>query len=230
MSMPRTDAAAFDLVIFDCDGVLIDSEVIARRAVAEALAAIGDDISPQLIGERFAGMSNKDMYAALERDRGRPLPPSFDADMNRRAAEIFARELKPVAGVETALRQLTAPKCVASSSTPQELARKLAWTRLALWFDGAVFSSAQVARGKPAPDVFLFAAERMGADPARTLVIEDSVPGILAAKGARMTAFGFIGASHCGPDHGERLASAGADRVFSAMSTLATLIAEFRAP
>jgi HAD superfamily hydrolase (TIGR01509 family) len=226
---PPIKPAAVDLLIFDCDGVLVDSEMIAREAVAAALAAIGHAASPESIGERFVGMSNKDMYAALERDRGAPLPAGFDAEVNRIAAERFARELRPMAGLLSILPLLPQRRCVASSSTPAMLARKLDWAGLAARFDGAVFSTALVARGKPAPDIFLHAAERMGAHPARALVIEDSAPGILAAKAAGMTAFGFTGGSHCRPGHGDRLAAAGADLVFSGMSALPALIAQRKA-
>jgi HAD superfamily hydrolase (TIGR01509 family) len=223
--MPRNSGAPFDLLIFDCDGVLVDSEVIACRAVAETLQALGHAVSAEMIAERFVGVSNKDMYAALEVDCGAPLPAGFDADMNRRAAALFARELRAMAGLEPALRQLPMAKCVASSSTPDMLARKLRWTRLGEWFGAAVFSTALVARGKPAPDIFLYAADQMSAAPARALVIEDSAPGVLAAKAAGMTAFGFTGGSHCRPGHGERLAAAGADLVFADMVALPRLVA-----
>jgi HAD superfamily hydrolase (TIGR01509 family) len=225
MSTPRTNDSDFALVIFDCDGVLVDSETIACRAVAEALAAIGHEMTAESIGERFVGMSNKDMYAALERDRGAALPADFDAEMNRIAAGRFARELKPMAGLLSILPLLPQRRCVASSSTPAMLARKLDWAGLAAWFDVAVFSTALVARGKPAPDIFLYAAGCMEAAPARTLVIEDSALGILAAKAAGMTAFGFTGGSHCRPGHADRLAAAGADLVFSEMEELPGLIA-----
>lgn len=224
--MPKNSGAPIDLLIFDCDGVLVDSEVIAREAVAAALAAIGHPLPAEVIGERFVGMSNKDMYAALERDRGAPLPASFDAEMNRLAAERFARELRAMAGLQPILPLLAQRKCVASSSTPAMLARKLDWAGLVAWFEGAVFSTAMVARGKPAPDIFLYAAERMGAAPGHTLVIEDSAPGIAAAKAAGMTAFGFTGGSHCRPGHAERLAAAGADLIFSEMSALPALVAQ----
>ena len=224
MSTPR-NSRGIDLVIFDCDGVLVDSEVIACRAVAETLHAIGHRIAPETVAERFAGMSNKDMYAQLERDLG-ALPAEFDAEMNRRAVAIFARELKAMAGVEAVLARLTVRACVASSSTPTMLARKLEWTGLARWFVGAAFSTTAVARGKPAPDIFLYVAERLGVAPARALVIEDSLPGVTAAKAAGMTVFGFTGGSHCRPGHGERLATAGAERVFAEMSELPQLIAQ----
>ena len=216
---------AFDLLIFDCDGVLVDSEVIACHAVAAALAAVGPALSAEIIGERFVGMSNKDMYAELERERGAPLPASFDAEMNRLAAERYALELQPMPGLATALAVLAQRKCVASSSTPAMLAKKLDCAGLTRWFEGAVFSAAEVARGKPAPDIFLHAARRMAAAPARALVIEDSAPGVVAGKAAGMTVFGFTGGSHCRAGHAERLAAAGADLVFSEMSKLPALVA-----
>ncbi len=222
----RPGTAGVDLLIFDCDGVLVDSELIACQAVAAALAAVGPALSAESVAERFVGISNKDMYAALERERGAPLPASFDAEMNRLAAERFARELAPMPGLDAALPLLAQRKCVASSSTPAMLARKLDWAGLTAWFDGAVFSAAEVARGKPAPDIFLQAAERMATAPARALVIEDSAPGVVAAKAAGMTVFGFSGGSHCRAGHAERLAAAGADLIFSQMSALPALVAE----
>lgn len=225
MSTPRISAGAFDLVIFDCDGVLVDSEVLACRAVAEALASIGHELSAEAVAERFVGISNKDMYAALERERGAKLPADFDAAMNRIAAALFERELRAMPGLDRALASLAERRCVASSSTPAMLAKKLAWTGLSASFGDAVFSAAAVARGKPAPDLFLYAAERMATAPARALVVEDSVPGIQAAKEAGMAVFGFTGGSHCRPDHGARLAEAGADLVFREMSALPALIA-----
>jgi HAD superfamily hydrolase (TIGR01509 family) len=220
-----TPLPSVDLLIFDCDGVLVDSEVIACDAVAAALAAVGPALSAETIGERFVGMSNKDMYAALERERGAPLPAGFDAEMNRLAAERYARELKAMPGLGAALALLAQRKCVASSSSPAMLAKKLDWAGLTSWFEGAVFSAAEVARGKPAPDIFLHAALRMGAAPARALVIEDSEPGVIAGKAAGMTVFGFTGGSHCRAGHGERLAAAGADLVFSDMIALPSLVA-----
>jgi HAD superfamily hydrolase (TIGR01509 family) len=221
--------SSLDLIIFDCDGVLVDSEVLSGRAVAQALAAIGHPVSPESLTERFLGMSNKDMYAALERERGAALPADFDAQVNRVAGALFERELRSMHGLESALAALAEPRCVASSSAPAMLASKLAWTGLAAWFGGALFSTAEVARGKPAPDIFLHAADRMGAAPARALVIEDSPLGIAAAKAAGMIAFGFTGGSHCRAGHGERLAGAGADLVFAEMSELPNLVADVAA-
>lgn len=232
--MPRSSRApakgsAFDLVIFDCDGVLVDSEVIACRVVAESLRDVGHIISAESVGDRFAGLRTNDIYAILEAEMGRPLPATFDADLKRRAVELFERELCAISGIETMLPLLATAKCVASSSGPDNLAYKLRLTGLLGWFEPAVFSTALVAKGKPAPDIFLYAAAQMGAEPARCLVVEDSAPGITGAKAAGMTAFGFVGGSHCRSGHDARLSAAGADLVFADMRELPKLMAQRKA-
>jgi HAD superfamily hydrolase (TIGR01509 family) len=225
MPMPKISGAPYDLLIFDCDGVLIDSETIVCRIEVQALAEIGYELELEHFMERFVGKSARDGRALIEAELGRKMPAGFEAETARRVAETFARELKAVAGVAEALAALPMRRCVASSSLPERLAYTLRLTGLAKWFGDAVFSVAMVARGKPAPDLFLHAAAAMGADPARCLVIEDSAPGIAAAKAAAMTAFGFTGASHCRPGHGARLTAAGADIVFAEMRELPGLIA-----
>ncbi len=224
--MPRNSPAAFDLIIFDCDGVLVDSEVIACRAVADTLSAFGYAVTADIIAERFTGISDKDMYAILAAELGSAWPADFDAAMQRRARERFERELRAVPGVEAAVAQLAMKRCVASSSVPENLAYKLRRTGLFDLFSPAIFSTVLVARGKPAPDIFIYAAAQMGSAASRSLVIEDSAPGVTAAKAAGMTAFGFAGASHCRPGHAERLAAAGADLVFADMRELPRLIAQ----
>src|SRR6266852_1564171 len=205
--MPRNNRAAhpgIDLVVFDCDGVLVDSEVIACRAVVDTLAAFGHVMAAESIAERFTGVSNRDMYAALAADLGGALPEDFDATMKRHAFELFERELKAIAGLETVLPLLAMAKCVASSSLPDDLLWKLRRTDLLRWFPPAA---------------------KMGASPQRSVAIEDSAPGIVAAKAAGMTVFGFAGGSHCRLGHDARLAAAGADLVFSDMRELPSLIA-----
>jgi HAD superfamily hydrolase (TIGR01509 family) len=225
MSMPKTSGSPFDLLIFDCDGVLIDSETIVCRVEVQALAEIGYDLELERFMERFVGKAARDGRALIEAEMGRKLPAGFEAETARRVAEAFARELKAVAGVDGALAAIPGRRCVASSSLPERLAYTLGLTGLAKWFGDAVFSVSMVARGKPAPDLFLHAARAMAADPARCLVIEDSAPGITAAKAAGMMALGFMGASHCRPGHDARLAAAGADLVFSDMRELPRLVA-----
>jgi HAD superfamily hydrolase (TIGR01509 family) len=228
--MPRNRDAAkrsgVDLVVFDCDGVLVDSEVLACRAVVDTLAAFGHCVTTESIAERFTGVSNRDMYAVLAADIGGALPGDFDTAMKRCALELFERELKAIADLETVLPRLAIAKCVASSSLPDDLVWKLRRTDLLRWFPpAAIFSTALVARGKPAPDIFLYAAAKMGASPARSIAIEDSAPGVTAAKAAGMATFGFTGGSHCRSGDEARLAAAGADVIFSDMRELLGLIA-----
>ena len=228
--MPRNRGAArrsgIDLVVFDCDGVLVDSEVLACRAVADTLAAFGHIVAADSIAERFTGVSNRDMYAVLAADIGGALPDDFDAAMKRCALELFESELKAIADLETVLPQLALTKCVASSSLPDDIVWKLQRTDLLRWFaPTAIFSTALVARGKPAPDIFLYAAAKMGASPERSIAIEDSAPGVAAAKAAGMATFGFTGGSHCRAGHEARLVAAGADLIFSDMRELPGLIA-----
>ena len=218
-----------DLVIFDCDGVLIDSEVIAGRVHAAELAACGFPVNAADIVQRFVGIRDRDMYQVLEREHGRPLPPGYNARAKARIAELYRSELKAIAGVAAALEAIHLPVCVASSSSPEKL--ELGLGLVGLWerFAPHVFSARQVARGKPAPDLFLFAAERMGVAPERALVIEDSVAGVTAARAAGMTAFGFCGGAHCGPGHDEGLIAAGASLVFADMARLPALIEDLAA-
>jgi len=218
---------SFDLVIFDCDGVLVDSEVIACRAVSEGLAEFGFGLGADEVAGRFIGTSGKDMYAALELEWGCTLSDALKERVVALSRELFERELQPIPGVAAALGEIVASKCVASSSGPEAIGYKLDRTNLLGYFvSSALFSSHMVSRGKPAPDLFLHAARRMGAAPDRCLVIEDSLPGVTAAKAAGMTAYGFVGASHCGPDHVARLSAVGADLVFGHMRELPALVAQ----
>ena len=170
-------------MVFDCDGVLVDSEVLACRAVVDTLAAFGHAATAESIAERFIGVSNRDMYAALAVDIGGALPTDFDAAMKRRALALFEQELAAIAALDTVLPRLAIAKCVASSSLPDDIVWKLRRTDLLRWFSpAAIFSTSLVAHGKPAPDIFLYAAAKMGAAPERSIAIEDSMPGVTAAK------------------------------------------------
>jgi HAD superfamily hydrolase (TIGR01509 family) len=217
-----------DLVVFDCDGVLIDSEPIAARVHAEALSRLGHPISPDEIIRRFIGVRDRDMYAIIERDLGRALPADYDAVAKAAIARAYAEELKVVSGVHETLAAIELPACVASSSVPEKLQAGLEAVGLHELFGPNVFSASQVRRGKPAPDLFLFAAERMGVAPERCLVVEDSEAGVEAAASAGMLVLGFTGGSHCGTGHADRLAAAGAERVFSDMRDLPAILAEYR--
>lgn len=211
------------LLIFDCDGVLVDSEVLACRIDAEVLAGFGIVLSPEDIMRRFVGMSLKDMVRTLEADHGRPLPEDFGAILNRALFARFETDLRPIPGVREAMAALPYPRCVASSSVPERIALSLRVTGLADLFDH-VFSATEVPRGKPAPDLFLHAASRMGARPEDCVVIEDSVAGVQAALAAGMRVIGFTGGGHCGPNHAERLRRAGAATVTARMADLAEAV------
>jgi HAD superfamily hydrolase (TIGR01509 family) len=183
----------FELVIFDCDGVLVDSERIAVRVEAEFLAELGWPLSQAEIVERFMGRTAEYMDEAIEAQLGSRLPGDWKDQFQRRYTEAFAADLVPVDGVLDALDRLTVPTCVASSGSHDKLRFTLGRTGLYERFEGRIFSGYEVANGKPAPDLFLHAAARVGAEPARCAVVEDSRPGVLAARAAGMRAFGYAG-------------------------------------
>src|SRR4051794_24688324 len=204
------------LVIFDCDGVLVDSEMLACDVQARAPAEYGLALTGADVARRFLGTSAGDMRAALESDLGRPLPDDHETRCSAELFALFRRELKPVQGIGrivAALRAANHPRCVASSSSPERIALALDLAGLRDDFGPNVFSSTQVRRGKPAPDLFLYAADAMGFPPSRCIVVEDSVNGVMAATSAGMLALGFLGGSHCQPDHDGDLTRAGASRI-----------------
>ena len=213
-----------ELLIFDCDGVLIDSEAIACRVDAACLAEVGIDISAEEIMDRYLGISAVMMCRDIEQRYSRELPEGFAGTLHRRVAEVFDAELAATPGIEGLLRTLPHRRCVASSSAPQRLRHSLSVAGLLGYFEPHIFSATQVARGKPAPDLFLFAANAMRAVPGSCVVIEDSVPGVQAAVAAGMRAIGFTGGSHCRPGHAERLRAAGAAAVAADIPSLSALI------
>jgi HAD superfamily hydrolase (TIGR01509 family) len=182
-----------ELVIFDCDGVLVDSEKIAVTVDVAVLADLGWPMGEDEIVERFVGRSTADMGAAIGEHLGRPLPEDWEAPYRRLYEDAFERGLTPVDGVVEALDALTLPTCVASSSSQDGLRHKLGLTGLYERFEGRIFSAAEVAHGKPAPDLFLHAARTLGVAPERCVVVEDSRYGVAAARAAGMRAFGYAG-------------------------------------
>ena len=207
-----------DLIIFDCDGVLVDSEVLSCRCLSEILAGYGIDLGPDQVLDLFLGRSMtavREHYQAL----GRMIPEQFPADLKAGVRAAFLSGLCPIEGVNAVLENLQIPHCVASSSDVDRVSFSLSLTGLAPHFDARLYTSQMVERGKPAPDLFLYAAEKMQADPRRTLVIEDSVSGVSAGKAAGMTVWGFVGGSHYQSRDGKAILSkAGADRVFGHMA------------
>jgi HAD superfamily hydrolase (TIGR01509 family) len=212
-----------DLIVFDCDGVVVDSEVLACRAMAETLSDHGLPIGVEEVFERFLGrtFSEVDVYARAR--LGTSLPKSFRGALRSRLEGSFRSSLRPIDGIREVLSVIGRPYCLASSSDPARISLTLTVAGMTAIFGDRVFSASQVERGKPAPDLFLYVAETMGAAPSRTLVVEDTVPGVSAGKAAGMTVWGFTGGSHCaGRDVGRKLAEAGADRVFDRMSAFFT--------
>jgi HAD superfamily hydrolase (TIGR01509 family) len=212
-------AMPFDLVIFDCDGVLIDSELLALRAVAGCLAECGVSVPEEEILERYTGISTADMAADLEGRYGCVLP-DFEPRERRHLSALFVAELRAVDGIESVLDSLSCSVCVASSGTPERLRLGLSCAGLYDRLSPHIFSATMVPRGKPAPDLFLYAAERMGIRPERCVVVEDSVPGVKAAVAAGMIAVGFTGGAHCRLGHDCRLYAEGAALVIDRMALL----------
>jgi HAD superfamily hydrolase (TIGR01509 family) len=217
------------LLIFDCDGVLVDSEVLANAALADLMTALGRPMTTEEAIGIFTGRQLRDVLAQAERLLGRPIP----ADLGERAGaamlERFRRELAAVVGVHEAIAALPLPRCVASSSKRERILLSLEVTGLAPLFGENVFSAEQVAHGKPAPDLFLFAADRMGFAPRDCVVIEDSPLGIRAARAAGMIAVGFVGGSHATPELAAALAAEGAARVVAAMADLPAAVGRLAA-
>lgn len=208
----------FDLIIFDCDGVLVDSELLAAECLAQLLTRHGMTTATDDVFGRFMGSSFGAVEQAFRRAMGRALPQGFEAEFMADLTRSISASLKPIKGVESVLAGLTIPFCVASSSPPQRITHSLAVTGLDR-YAMRIFYASMVARGKPEPDLFLHAAENMGAAPGRVLVLEDAVVGVAAAKAAGMTAWGFIGGSHYARRDGARLlGDAGADRILSDMA------------
>jgi HAD superfamily hydrolase (TIGR01509 family) len=207
-----------DLIIFDCDGVLVDSEVLSCRCLSKVLAAYGIDLGLDQALELFLGRS---VSAVLEHYQalGHAIPEQFSTELRAAVRAVFRASLCPIEGVGSVLADLRIPHCVASSSDVERVSFSLSLTGLAPHFDRQLYTSQMVERGKPAPDLFLYAAERMQADPRRTLVIEDSISGVRAGKAAGMTVWGFVGGSHYQSRDGKAiLHAAGADRVFGRMA------------
>jgi HAD superfamily hydrolase (TIGR01509 family) len=212
----------FDLIIFDCDGVLVDSERLSLRVDSLFLDRLGWPMAESEIVERFVGRSDADMRAEIEERTGRPIPPDIDREFDRVYRETFEAELRPVDGILEALDEIVAtgvPICVASSGGHAKIRRSLELTDLSRYFDERIFSAADVARGKPAPDLFLHAASRMGAAPSRSAVVEDSAFGVEAAIAAGMRAFAYAG----GVTAADRLARPGVV-VFDEMHRLPELL------
>lgn len=213
--------ADFDLIIFDCDGVLIDSEMLSCTVLRDQFQRHGIALDLAEVLQRFLGRSLAEVGLYYETRLGRQMPGAFVAELRHQIRDAFALSLLATPHVETLLQNLRGSFCLASSSDLDRVNFSLNLAGLSPYFEGRVFTASMVSHGKPAPDLFLLAAGSMRADPGRSLVIEDSISGVEAGKAAGMTVWGFVGGSHyAGRDGHGLLQAAGADRVFDQMPDL----------
>lgn len=219
-------------VIFDCDGVLVDSEIIAVRAELRALKELGLQYDEDEYVHRHLGTTVDAFFTALEADHhaafGKPLPYGFTEQLLQETKDEMDASLEAIPGVHDVLEAIDLPLAVASSSGLQRLKFKLEKTLMRHIFDPHIYSGEQVEYGKPAPDLFLFTAEKLNVAPQQCIAIEDSVNGVNSARDAGMTVIGFTGGSHCRPGHGDYLSDAGADTVIDHMDQLLSVLDRLR--
>ncbi|MBD8556582.1 HAD family hydrolase [Rhizobium sp. CFBP 8762] len=214
-----------DLIIFDCDGVLVDSEPISFDVLLRILTEHGVHIEPDIAYERFLGKSVKTMGDVLKSEYGLAIDDAFLDGMRASLYERFQTELQPIPGIAETLDGLNIKRCVASSSQPERIRLSLTLTGLIDKLDPHIFSATMVANGKPAPDLFLLAADTMNVDPRDCVVIEDSPAGILAAKAANMRVFAFAGGTHANNERHKAILSAlKPDHLFDDMRDLLHLV------
>jgi HAD superfamily hydrolase (TIGR01509 family) len=220
------------LVIFDCDGVLVDSEPIALSVLGEMLEGQQVELSDQEIADRFLGRSLGAVAETVRQDFGVRLPEDFPAMIRRRLFARYERELQAMPGIQTALEGLATrgvATCVASSSLPERIEKSLTVTGLSHAFGSRIFSASMVKAGKPAPDLFLYAARQCGFSPENCIVVEDSPAGIEAARAAGMLVIAFGGGGHAqSPAFREKIASLKPDAWFDAMAELLQFVDELR--
>jgi HAD superfamily hydrolase (TIGR01509 family) len=219
--------SSFDLIIFDCDGVLVDSEIIAAQVESRLLTEAGYPISVEEMGERFAGMTWKNILLTVEKEADIPLSASLLDKSETLLDARLARDVKIIDGVKFALARLTTQRCICSNSSTHRLDVMLEKVGLKPYFAPHIYSAKDLGpdRVKPKPDIFLHAAEQFKVSPDKCLVIEDSTHGVHGAKAAGMRVIGFTGASHTYPSHADRLTDAGAETVISRMMDLPAVIA-----
>ncbi len=203
------------LFAFDCDGVLVDSEVIASEVDAEMLTKIGFPITAQDVSRRFAGLTAKAIFDLVEADLGHPVPDEFHKEQKAELDKRVAKELKGIPGVAEMLDRIEGPRCVCSNSSDERLRLSLTKTGIYDRFKPYIFSAVEVGTKvpKPDPNVYTYAAEHFGVSPREMLVVEDTVFGITAAKAAGARVVGFIGGRHTWPGHADLLTDAGAETV-----------------
>jgi HAD superfamily hydrolase (TIGR01509 family) len=216
------------MVIFDCNGVLVDSEPLATSIVSQEFMRAGFNLTPDIVARCFTGRRPADMFAEVEIASGRKLPAGFAATVASATLRRFRAELRATAHMAQALSWLRGPKCVASSSSFDRIRVSLESTDLIRYFDPYLFSATEVRDGKPSPDLFLYAAGKMHVEPRHCIVVEDSSVGVAAGVAAGMTAVGFVGGTHAGPRLPEQLRAAGARAIVSDMRALKSTIIDLR--
>ncbi|MDR3425793.1 MAG: HAD family hydrolase [Alphaproteobacteria bacterium] len=213
-------------IIWDCDGCLIDSELLACGISAQLLTELGYSITAQGYIDRFAGQGIRHSIRIIEDETGLPFMERFPFSRLYQERELlFRANLKPIDGIKEVLDVLELPMCIASGSEPDRLTLTLEITGLYEKFVGRIYSATQVAHGKPAPDLFLYAAHEMGVEPNRCLVVEDSANGIMAAQAAGMPVLGFLGGSHASEAWGKKLKETGVEFLFDDMRDLPKILA-----
>ncbi|MBO6725879.1 MAG: HAD family hydrolase [Rhizobiaceae bacterium] len=215
-----------ELVIFDCDGVLVDSEIIAARVETAMLAKVGIEIDPVEFAGRYAGLTFRDILMRLEAETGQVLQASMLDNQKAELDRRLAREVRAISGVAQAVTAVKQPRCICSNSRSERLEMMLNKTGLMPLFEGRVFSAMDLPdkRPKPAPDVYLHAASVMNTAPAKCMVLEDSVHGVAAAKAAGMRVIGFTGGSHSYPGHSDVLTEAGAETAINRWADLGPVL------
>ncbi|MBZ5488110.1 HAD-IA family hydrolase [Halomonas aquamarina] len=217
-------------LIFDCDGVLVDSEVLAETMLLEYLSRWLPDLNIKEALGQALGMTTANILAHLERSSIHTLPPDAAEQMDSAIERRLAQELQAMEGADQAIRAISLDKAVVSNSRRRRVLASLAHTRLADAFgDVPIFTADEVTRPKPDPALYQLAASRLGQVPGNCLVVEDSVAGVMAARAAGMCVIGFIGASHVDAEQGERLRKAGAWRILAHMRGLEALVDEWQA-
>jgi HAD superfamily hydrolase (TIGR01509 family) len=216
------------MIIFDCNGVLVDSEPIAASVAAAAFQSAGVNMTADMVARYFTGRRPADMFADVETAAGVKLPDKFASLVAAATLLRLSEELRAIPHVGHALTWLRGPKCVASSSSLDRVRVSLESTGLDRFFGSNVFSASDVENGKPAPDLFLTIARQMGVQPQDCVVVEDSPAGVMAAGAAGMTAIGFVGGSHAGEGLPAQLAEAGATTVIADMRELKATVTRLR--
>ena len=212
------------LVIFDCDGVLLDSEKIANEVEIEALKTLNIDIDSEQYQKRFAGVTTKNVFAILAKEYNKSISPQFLKKVENKVVDVLEKEVRIIPNIKKALQEIKIPKVVASNSHFSRLSKLLTIKKLTQFFDGYIFSADMVKNPKPAPDIYKYIAKKMQVSPDKCLVIEDSETGVQAARQAGMNVLGFIKSRHFCAENEEKLLKAGASQVFCEMKDLPDII------